>query len=290
MTPFLLPIAAVPALLGSLWIMEIGAAPRALILQQAFVAVLGFAAALAAIGFSRRRHHAAPNMPVLAALALILFVPLLVEASAEAARWLSVPGFRLYLAPLVLPPFLILWSRTLALGSLAPKASTLFAVLAASALFAQPDAAQSTAFAAAAVPLLWRTEFLARLRLPAVAVFAALAAAAWTVKDPMSPVPYVEGVFLLAAETSALLFALAAVAAALPAAALAWSARSARSSGLLAVALYYGALLLLAPAQVTPVPLLGFGAAPVLGYFIMASLASREGTDAAPPLALYPTS
>ena len=48
------------------------------------------------------------------------------------------------------------------------------------------------------------------------------------------------------------------------------------SAGPLAVAVYYATLFALAPLQTTPVPLLGFGAGPILGYLLVASVVSRS--------------
>ena len=45
--------------------------------------------------------------------------------------------------------------------------------------------------------------------------------------------------------------------------------------GLLAVAMYYVALVGLAPLEITPVPLLGFGAGPILGYLLMVLVSAR---------------
>ena len=41
------------------------------------------------------------------------------------------------------------------------------------------------------------------------------------------------------------------------------------------MALYWATVFALAPRQVTPVPWLGFGAGPILGYFLVAGSVSR---------------
>jgi hypothetical protein len=71
------------------------------------------------------------------------------------------------------------------------------------------------------------------------------------------------------------------LAAALPVMALGWLARKTSSPGILAACLYFTVLYLLAPAQVTPVPLIGFGAGPVIGYFIMADQVWRQTANSA---------
>ena len=100
--------------------------------------------------------------------------------------------------------------------------------------------------------------------------------ATWRLPDPLAPVPYVEGVFRLAADVSPWALAAAVLSAVLPVATLAHVARQNRSVGVLAVAVYLAGVFALAPLQVTPVPLLGFGAGPILGYFLAAGLICHE--------------
>lgn len=121
----------------------------------------------------------------------------------------------------------------------------------------------------------------AKTRLLVIGAALLMAIASWGRPDPLVPVPYVEGVFALAATVSHLALVLSVAAAAAPVAVLALFAFATKSVGVQAVATYFGVLLLLAPTQATPVPLLGFGAGPILGYFLMASQAGRTRASAA---------
>lgn len=277
----LLSLSAVPAIVASLWLMKLGSAPSSLIVQQASFGLGGLVAAVIATQRVWRGNRHASSLPALALLVVCLFLPLALASPPLPARWFGALGFRLYLAPVVLPLFLVLWSDALAAGPQSPWPIPFVGVLAGFALLAQPDASQLSALAAAAVPLLWRSKQPAGTKFLVLIALAALAALSWTRPDPTSPVAYVEGVFLLAANSSPLLLAVAAVAATLPVAGLLLSARTTSSYGLLSVAIYYAVLLVLGIAQVTPVPLLGFGAGPILGYFIMSSQAPRERRIAA---------
>ena len=115
------------------------------------------------------------------------------------------------------------------------------------------------------------------LRLGLFALILCCAVAAWRVPDPLAPVRYAEGVFSLAADVSIVALLAAVVSAALPVLGLVWLARSTLWSAPLAVAAYYTTLFALAPLQVTPVPLLGFGSGPILGYFLVASILVSSG-------------
>ncbi|KPF69628.1 hypothetical protein IP84_04325 [beta proteobacterium AAP99] len=250
-----------------------GVAPALLRLQGLFLAV---SLLLIAVGAALPRRGARPGLllAICLALAASLYLPWLLGGGAQ-ARWLAIGAFRLHLAPVVLPPLLIL------LGGLVDHAGprgALTAVcvlaLAAAALALQPDPAQLLALTLAA-PALWlQGPRPARpARIPgwavgalAVSVFLGLNALSWQYVDALAPVPHVEGILQMAAAQGVLMLgaALLAIVAVLAALALA------RRSGAVAAAVYFLALYALAPLQVTPVPLLGFGAGPLLGFGAMA--------------------
>lgn len=266
----LLPAAVAPALGVGLWLLRVGDAPRGASVMQA-VAV-GAGAALYLMMIRPRSLRAVGEthwLPLV--LAGGLFVPLVVASQDGPARWLVLGGVRLYLAPILLPLAL------LHLGAAAQKVSiaVVTALVAAGALVWQPDAAQLTAFACAMTPVLVFAAAPRLVRLGLLGVLVGSAVVAWRAPDPLAPVPYVEGVFTLAAGVSPWALAAAVLAAALPVATLAWVARVIRSPGTFAAAVYFGVVCALAPLQVTPVPWLGFGAGPILGYFLVAGAVSR---------------
>jgi len=136
------------------------------------------------------------------------------------------------------------------------------------ALALQPDASQVTAFALACAVLFHRA--------PIALVLAGSVALAWKQPDPLKPVPYVEGVLELARGIGPLAFIGALVALALPIGVLFWQARSHKSIPLASVALYYVVIDICAYLQLTPMPLLGYGAGPILGYFLFTALISSS--------------
>jgi hypothetical protein len=214
------------------------------------------------------------------AMTLTLFIPVLANSEAVPRRWLIFGVARLYLAPIVLP--LIVFFLCAAVQS--SLIFVLSAIAAAIALTLQPDAAQLSAFS---VALLVVSLVAARVpRLVGIAVAAILICCnilVWRIPDQLSPVRFVEGVFQLSAEISVFALAAAIACAALPVIALMWISRVAASKAAIAVALYYACLFAMAPLQVTPIPLLGFGAGPILGYMLVAAVISRAVGDLAPP-------
>jgi hypothetical protein len=275
MSPHILIVASIPALLGSLLILNVVAAPLALLVQQAIVAITAIVATLVSVHFAKTS-AALKNAPwLLLGAAALVCAPILSETSSAPHRWLGLFGFRLYIAPVVLPMFLLLWHRALSGGRVTATISIVAAAFTGLGLFAQPDAPQLTAFAIASVPILGLSKSGRLVRLTTLAVLLLAAVVSWSLPDPLAPVPYVEGVFVVAASFSLWALFAAVLAVALPIITLGWLAHRTGSPSIFAVMLYFTALYLLAPLQVTPVPLLGFGAGPIVGYFIMANYAWR---------------
>lgn len=268
---FLLLWAALPAVALSLWFLHIVEAPRSAQILQVVAMAVG-AAIFAALVRTRRIRLPGNSQWLALSLALSLFIPLLANAQSGPDRWLVLGGARLYVASVVLPVTLLL------LGAPSVRAPGIYAlsvIAASAALVLQPDASQMSAFAIGMLALLVASSFQLRLRLALLAVLLSCTVIAWRIPDPLAPVRHVEGVFSLAAEVSPLALVAALTSAILPLVALAWTAWRMRSSGVFAVAVYYASLYALAPLQVTPVPLLGFGAGPILGYFLVAGIVSR---------------
>lgn len=258
-------------------------APAASILQQLLVGLL---AAAAVIVWSQLREQGSSRhgarWPLLV-LAACLWLPLIDGASHSPSRWVGLFGFRLYVAPVVVPTLLLLSLRSVSSPG-SSSASALLAVgAAAAALVVQPDAPQLVAFTLGCIPFLWVSRLSRGIKVSAVVSLGAAASVAWSIPVPLEPVPYVEGVFAVAAQHSLAAWLLSVVLAGLPCAALARLASAEGSPELLGPAVYFTALLLLAPLQATPVPLLGFGAGPVLGYCLLgASTRSAMPTGKAP--------
>lgn len=271
-------LAAVPALLCSLCVLRIGSAPTRLLLLQVAAACAAFLAAHAAARALDGDWRRKADGWLLLGLALLAWIPLLGDAAESPRRWTSVLGIQLYVAPVLLPTFLLLWQRAAASNITAPVVLVCSATLLATGLLLQPDAPQLTAFTLGCTAALRRSHLRWATKTIVLLGVVTASALAWMAPDPLNPVPYVEGVFSLAGSHSLWAFAICILAAAIPVLVLAWLDLRAGRTGTLGVSVYFACLFLLAPLQVTPVPLLGLGAGPVIGYFVMASLAmNRNG-------------
>ncbi|HEX7239993.1 MAG TPA: hypothetical protein VF263_06980, partial [Longimicrobiaceae bacterium] len=154
-------------------------------------------------------------------------------------------------------------------------ASAVLATIVALVLFAQPDAAQATAFAAAAAVLLLPRTGEARLAIRLVPLLA-LAGASWLRSDPLLEVPHVEGIVGLAAELGTGWGAAALASLLLLPVPFFTARRDADDRLPLALGAYLSVTLLAAAVGSFPVPVLGYGASPVLGYLAAVGLLQRR--------------
>lgn len=205
-----------------------------------------------------------------AASMVTILLPFASEGIAGVHRWVSVAGLRLHASAIVAPLiiFCVAAAASRGIGGALALGATGTAILA-----LQPDAAQATSLAAACAVALVRTRTTqTRDVLLSVAVLVALAAASFLRHDPLPPVAHVEGIFVAAASKGPEWTALATVALLLLPIPFFAAWRRHRKPTALALGVYV-AMTLLAPAWGTfPVPVMGYGASPILGYFIALAL------------------
>lgn len=203
--------------------------------------------------------------------AAVCVLPLLTSENGP-NRWVNLGPVRLYVAAIVLPLALVLSGGLFqrksrmgmaALGGIGPV------------LVFQPDFSQLLAFSAGLLLVLFNSPVSLMVRLAFAVLLGAACGAAFAQPDPLKPVPYVEGVFELAFRHS--IFA-GVVVLACAAAFLGLLAKGLRTvnPGFLGIPAYYAVLYGCSAAGMTPAPLVGFGAGPLLGFGLLAAAASMD--------------
>jgi len=186
-------------------------------------------------------------------------------------RWVTVGPVRLYIAPLLLPSFIAACS--VFAGNDSKHQMIIFAAVLVTAflLALQPDASQVLGLTiASAVVVTQRRLGVFRLGV-VVLMLTALTIWAFSLPDPLEPVAHVEGVFALALDHS--LFAGAIVIASAVALVVGlWILSFKGPFWLAAVASYYMVLFVCSTTGITPAPLVGYGAGPIMGFGLMAGL------------------
>lgn len=204
---------------------------------------------------------------------LVLLLTLFSADMQGVRRWVDLGPVHLNAAMLVLP------SAVVALAELAGKGLWPWGLAMACGvlLVAQPDASQAASLAAASLVIVLLSPGRPAVRAAVVLTGLVLTALAWTRRDPLPPVPEVEGVIGLAFALSPLL---GLVASGLLLAVVVWPLLALRSGEARLAAAALSAMLagwVLTPfVGAYPVPLLGLGMSPILGVWLGVGMLARQ--------------
>ncbi|MFM7404760.1 MAG: hypothetical protein ACKO1N_11900 [Erythrobacter sp.] len=250
-------------LIGGLYCLWSFGAPASLIAVNAGA----LAAALAWIMLGRLPKTPRLRLGIAAALALALFLPLLTGPDLSGVRrWIAVGPVSLNAGALLLPLLTMLAARE-------TRSGPAILGVAAAALALQPDAAALAALALAAAVLAAHGRSIG---FALVSITAAALAALTFGAGALEPQLYVEDVLAHVATRSLWKAALLAILLFLvPLWHLVWDPQLSRAEGYALAALLtgFGAMALIAPF---PFPLIGYGAAPILGFGLALGAATRR--------------
>jgi cell division protein FtsW (lipid II flippase) len=263
---------AAPPVAASFVILALVGASKSLWLVQGFAVCL--ACLIAALGKQLSRTIRNPLVPAVVAMCITLvgLAATLMFGSSGPARWILFGPVNVYVAPVLLPSFLVaFWTlaskrgrhRLIALGG-AIGVSVLLAL--------QPDASQALALLAAVIIAVIGTRSTGLATAIALVLIAVAMAWAFSRPDPLQPVPYVEEVFRLAIAHS-LFTGIAVIASAVALLAGLYRCSLSGPTFLSVAASYYAALFACSVAGLTPAPLIGYGAGPLLGYGLLVAIA-----------------
>jgi len=186
-------------------------------------------------------------------LLMLLCSAFLGPEAGGAHRWLKLGPLNVNAALLVLPGLLVSLSRE--------KAPHAFLLVGAAILSFQPDGAQLAAFAAGALPLLWQHRHEKLLSGLTLAAFGMLLLGCWNTPVTLEPEAYAEGILALMGPLQPLGWC------ALALVPLAFAVKKHWS-----LALYYAVTLLFALTGQHPVPFMGLGMSPIVGYWLAGML------------------
>ncbi|MBC3875037.1 hypothetical protein [Undibacterium flavidum] len=273
---WLLILFGLPSLIGSVLLMRLAGAGQSLQVQQMVVAIIGTAYVLWRDRTNRdqtvERHSSMPQQIYNGVATLVLMLLGLgacfaFPESGNPVRWLKLGGLRLYFSAAVLPLALYLLARLHWRLQFSVSVNVVLMFVFAALLTLQPDVSQLIAFALAALFIVWHRAGGSMLKVGVTAVLGLLCYRCWQQPDPLQPVPYVEGVIQLAGGMGIVAMLAAILSVALIPIGLFYGAIKRSAPELMPIALYYIAIMIFAYLGFTPMPLLGFGAGPVIGYF-----------------------
>ncbi|MBV9774639.1 MAG: hypothetical protein JO040_11850 [Gemmatimonadetes bacterium] len=261
-------LASAPALALGVLVMRASDVPAAAWGQNVAAWAAG---ALLCLGLGVRRTRTSPPSSGWADLAALLTLGALVATLLAPGmdgvhRWVRLGPVRLHTAAVLLPLLLVALERLARVRGW--WTASLLAVGVVLALFLQPDAAQATAFAGAAGILLLPGAGRSAPRWIALLSLLILAGLSWLRRDPLAPVPHVEGIVGLAGSFG-MGWAVAAVVSLLllPVPFFLAGRGPGRRTGL-ALGAYVSITFLAAFVGSFPVPVMGYGVSPIIGYLV----------------------
>jgi hypothetical protein len=273
---------AVPAVAASFSVLAIADVGRNLWLMQ--IAAVCLACVVAAVKWSGLTESRSRPAMIVSLVALIgLAVPLWSGASGP-ERWAALGPVNVYMAPVVLPAFLVAFAVLLGHGDRLRWFGLATSVGAGVLLAIQPDASQALALLVGIALTVARTRSSHVASGLTLGLMSMATAWAFSRPDPLQPIPHVEGVFLLAWAHSFLSAAIVIGSAIFLLAGLCVLGRRGQT-WLSAVASYYAVLYACSVAGLTPAPLIGYGAGPLLGFGLLVAISSWAAT---PTLATHP--
>ncbi|SFN97837.1 cell division protein [Proteiniclasticum ruminis] len=200
-------------------------------------------------------------------LAILLLLLTFLDVGLEGVhRWVSIGPIRFYVASIVLPLLIIgLWkiskkSNWMTITIITMSVSILLAL--------QPDASQTTAFMISMGIILFNKTSKSCYRLGVSGVFSIILILSWLYLDSLPPVPYVEEIVKMVASMGVVWFVLGIISLAmLPLPFFLFPPQSAKLPSI-CIGVYFIIILISTLFGNFPVPVMGYGISPIIGYFI----------------------
>jgi hypothetical protein len=268
---------ALPCLLGIVAMAANGISPGIWIRNAAVIALLSLLSFL--IPRPARQDLKLPNTMILCAAILLLLLPFFQEGVDGVRRWISVSFLSLHVSMLILPVSI------LALYNLLEEGKAVLFIVGALAisllLFLQPDASQFTGFSVAIGCCMLQKNhgraFPSAGKAIVCGALFVLSALSWRLSDNLPPVDYVEGVLALLGHVSSVLYLVGLLSLCLiPILLFALSSHPMKAPSL-CIALYYASIIAAPLFGSYPVPFMGYGLSPIVGYFIALFCLTLQG-------------
>ena len=196
-------------------------------------------------------------------------------------RWVRISFFTVHMAAMVMPITIVALYRLIEKNELVSSFAGMTAI--ARLLFLQPDAAQLSAFSLSVAVML----FGSRIKKITAAGFSAilflLTLQSWIHLDALEPVNYTEGVLALLQHTSPILYVLGIASLLLMPVCFLRLCRAESRKICAGIAAYYWMMILASFTGHFPVPFMGYGLSPILGFymFLIWFVKDSEGHDQA---------
>lgn len=208
--------------------------------------------------FARKRRML-PKI-ILPLLLLILAAALMGPEAGGVKRWITLGPLSVHAAMLTLPLLMVILAES--------KAPWVPLVITGVILCLQPDLSQLAALTAAALPLLWRLRKQRMFSGVTLVLMAALLLKCCFMPTCLEPAAHSEGILRLLGSISPVLWIAGLISLLLIPAGLLYRFKKEEKLSLMCLAIYYAVTILFSLGGNYPVPLMGFGLSPVVGFWL----------------------
>lgn len=215
---------------------------------------------------SKGKNNASANTTTIIVAVILLFLTFISSGIEGVHRWVSVGPIKFYVAVIVLPIIIIdLWKLLQIREWWFSAAITIVISI---LLTLQPDASTLTAFAISMLMLLWNKINNNIFRFCIVVLLSALIIISWVFLDGLPPVLYVENIVRLVANMGIIWLSLGVISLViLPLPFIFFSPKEYKLLSV-SIGMYFIIILISTLFGNFPVPLMGYGVSPIIGYFI----------------------
>ncbi|MEH7075129.1 hypothetical protein [Neobacillus drentensis] len=256
-----------PAILIGTFAMVSNGVASSIWIQNILIWLLGTVLGSSYLFRNKKRKLSIGNLlPTIVIIVLLVF-PFLFNGLDGVHRWLTFGPINIYVASIILP-LLIIHLYKLALNKHERYViGLLFITLL--ILFFHPDAGQLTAFACAAAIILWKTISKWIIKFFSLTFIAVFVIISWIFLDDLEPVPYAEDIIFLVADLGTVWFILGILSLILLLCPFFLNGNKNVIS--LSLGVYFLIAIIVTLFGNFPLPIMGYGISPVIGYFIAIS-------------------
>lgn len=251
--------------------------PIGIWIQAILIWLLGCFLGILFLGLSKKRKPSKRRsdfIPIIMIILLLIF-PFFSRHSSDIHRWLSIGPVLIYTASILLPLALIYFDRTI---KHYPKGYTLGLVLIILIiLLFQPDAGQLTAFSCAIALIIFRNSDKPVLTYSSLLVLSLFITLTWVFIDHLAPVSYVENILFLVKDMGILWFILGIISLILLV--MPFFTLGACNWMYFSLGIYFLTEILVTFFGNFPVPVMGYGLSPIIGYMIAMTYAIKHRDD-----------
>ncbi len=244
-----------------------------------FLVIAGLISFFAVLSKLNMKRSSAYDISILISLLLIILT-FISPGMDGVHRWLSIGIINFNVSMIVLPILIIELWKLLQIKGL--SFTIIITIVVSILLSIQPDASQLTGFAIPMMVMLCRKTDKKVLRLLIVGILSILIILSWVFLDNLSPVAYVEGILSLLANMGLIWLILGVFSLAiLPVPFILFPPKNLKLPSV-CVGLYFIIILISTFCGNFPVPLMGYGVSPIIGYFIAITWYSKSKLTSGP--------